>query len=93
MTLLAEPSYHYPVNTMTFAFLGLGAGVASATVSGAGFALAPRAGVNIMIGRSGILTPAFQVVYNTSGSIQTPQGTLLAVTTSYGMNLGYTVMW
>ena len=26
-------------------------------------------------------------------AIRTPSGTVLAVNTSYGMNIGYTVMW
>jgi hypothetical protein len=93
MNFLAEPSYHLPMSDKLFAFLGVGAGLGYSQVGGAGFALAPRAGLNILIGRSGILTPAFNVVYNTNQAVQTPQGTLLAVNTSYGASAGYTVMW
>jgi hypothetical protein len=93
MTLLAEPSYHLPVSDKIFIFAGIGAGLAYAKGPGAGFAVAPRLGMNAMVGRSGILTPAFNFVYSTSDVATTTQGTLLAVSTSYGMNIGYTVMW
>jgi hypothetical protein len=60
---------------------------------GAGFALAPRLGANVMVGRSGVFTPAITFVYSTSGAVETAQGTLLTASTSLGINLGYTVMW
>jgi hypothetical protein len=59
----------------------------------AGFALQPRLGANFLIGRSGVLTPSLTVAYSTVDAIRTPAGTILAVQTSYGMNIGYTVMW
>lgn len=93
MNFLAEPSYHLPLTNTLFAFLGVGAGLGYSEAGGAGFALAPRVGLNVLIGRSGILTPAFNVTYNTNQSVQTPQGTLLAVNTAYGASAGYTVMW
>lgn len=46
-----------------------------------------------LVGRSGILTPAFQVMSSTTDAIPTSQGTLLALALSYGFNIGYTVMW
>jgi hypothetical protein len=58
-----------------------------------GFAVAPRLGLNMMVGRSGIFTPAFNFNYSTTDAVQTNQGTLLAVNVSYGLNAGYTVMW
>lgn len=93
ITLLAEPSYHLPVSDRVFVFAGIGAGLGYAKGPGAGFAIAPRLGVNAMVGRSGILTPAFNFVYSTSDATTTSEGTLLAVSTSYGVNIGYTVMW
>jgi hypothetical protein len=92
-TVLAEPSFHLPFSRSLFAFFGMGAGVGYARGSGAGLALAPRLGMNILIGRSGILTPALQLVYSTTDAVQTAQGTLLAVNTSFGANIGYTIMW
>lgn len=91
--LLAEPSYHLPINSTLFAFLGIGAGISHVNGVGTGFALAPRLGMNILIGRSGILTPALIAQYSTTDSVETPNGTLVAVTSSFGMQVGYTVMW
>jgi hypothetical protein len=90
---LIEPSFHLPFSQTTFGFLGLGAGVSYVTEGDVGFALQPRLGANFLIGRSGILTPALTVAYSTVEALQTPQGTLLGVQTSYGLNVGYTVMW
>jgi hypothetical protein len=59
----------------------------------AGFAWQPRIGANFLIGRSGILTPSASLTYSTVEALRTPAGTLLAVQTTYGMNIGYTVMW
>lgn len=92
LNVLVEPSYHLPLTQSLFAFLGVGVGLGYADGPGAGFALAPRLGMNIMVGRSGILTPALQFVYSTSQVINTPQGTLIGGSTSFGLNVGYTVM-
>lgn len=92
LNVLVEPSYHLPINQSLFAFLGLGVGLGYADGPGAGFALAPRLGMNIMVGRSGILTPALQFVYSTSEVLRTPQGTFIGGNTSFGLNVGYTVM-
>lgn len=93
LTVLAEPSYHLPFTDTVFGFIGLGTGISYAEDPGIGFALAPRLGMNVMVGRSGVLTPALQVIYSTSDAIQTSQGTVIAVNTSFGANVGYTVMW
>jgi hypothetical protein len=90
---LIEPSFHLPFSEVAFGFLGLGAGVSYITGHDAGFALQPRLGANFLIGRSGVLTPSFTVAYSTVDAIRTPAGTVLAIQTSYGVNIGYTVMW
>jgi len=90
---LIEPSFHLPFSQVAFGFLGLGAGANYITGHSAGFALQPRLGANFLIGRSGVLTPSLNVAYSTVDAIRTPAGTLLAVQTSYGVNIGYTVMW
>jgi hypothetical protein len=90
---LLEPSFHLPFSQVAFGFLGLGAGVNYITGHDAGFALQPRIGANFLIGRSGVLTPAFAVNYSTVEAIRTEAGAVLAVRTSYGLNIGYTVMW
>ena len=93
LTALAEPSVHMPFSDIAFGFVGLGVGMSYSDGPGAGFALAPRLGMNFLVGRSGVLTPALNLVYSTTEAIQTPQGRLLAVNMSYGLNVGYTVMW
>jgi len=95
---LAEPSLHIPFTQSLYGFLGVGLGVASQSSSpgpdaGAGFAIAPRLGLNIMVGRSGILTPALQGLYQTTEAVSTPQGAVVAVKSSFGLQAGYTVMW
>ena len=90
---LVEPSMHLPLNNALFVFGGLGLGVQHADGPGTGFAVVPRLGLNMMVGRSGVFTPALTFGYSTTDAIQTNQGTLLAVSTTYGLNAGYTVMW
>jgi len=90
---VAEPSLHIPLNDTVFVFGGLGAGLSWVEGPGLGFALAPRIGLNVMIGRSGILTPQLLLQYATHEAIATPEGALLAVSVSYGAGVGYTVMW
>jgi hypothetical protein len=90
---LVEPSFHIPFSQFVFGFLGLGAGVNYISGHDAGFALQPRLGANFLVGRSGVFTPSLTVAYSTVDAIRTAAGTVLAVQTSYGMNLGYTVMW
>jgi len=92
-SFLLEPSVHIPFTKSLFGFLGVGMGVSYADGSGAGFALQPRLGLNVLVGRSGILSPAIYVQYTTTSAIQTDAGTLLQVNFGYGLNLGYTVMW
>lgn len=93
LNVLVEPSIHFPLSRTFFLFAGLGLGLAYADGPGAGFALAPRLGINLLVGRSGVFTPAATFVYSTSGAVETSQGTLLTASTSFGLNLGYTVMW
>ncbi|MCA9556944.1 MAG: hypothetical protein H6704_15505 [Myxococcales bacterium] len=92
-SLVAEPSYHLPFNDRTFAFFGLGAGVAYASDPGAGFLVQPRLGMNFLVGRSGILSPYVSAQYSTVDSVSTQRGTVLAVDFAVAGNIGYTVMW
>jgi len=93
MLFLVEPSYHFKLTDVMWAFLGVGAGVANQDPgAGVGFAVAPRFGLNVMIGRSGIFTPAMTAVYQTTSGVQTPQGSA-DVSGTFGMTAGFTVMW
>jgi hypothetical protein len=95
--VLGEPSYHFAVTANTWLFVGIGAGVASVPVgndrSSVGFDVAPRVGANLLIGRSGLLSPAFFIDYTTGEALQTSGSSLLGVNTTYGMQAGYTVLW
>jgi hypothetical protein len=95
---LAEPSYHVPFNRTMFAFGGLGIGAAYTSDLGAGLAVAPRVGMNFLVGRSGILTPSLSYEYTThdvdsvdSGDMQNTS--LVAVSSALRINVGYTAMW
>jgi hypothetical protein len=57
-TVLVEPSYHLPLCDMLLVFGGLGAGLAY-NGSNPAFALEPRIGLNVEVGRSGVFSPAF----------------------------------
>jgi hypothetical protein len=95
--MLAEPSFHLPLNKFAWAFLGLGIGVASVPAdsygSSMGFDLAPRIGANFLIGHSGIVSPALFVDYTTSEALQSNGDRVLGVNTTYGLQAGYTVLW
>ena len=95
---LIEPSYHLPFNRTTFGFMGLGIGAAYVSQLGAGLAIAPRIGANVLVGRSGILTPSLSYEYTTHNVDSNPTGemqnvTLLAVSSALRVNVGYTAMW
>jgi len=61
-TIELEPSFHLPIDQdeRVFLFAGLGVGVGFDGRFGA-FQLAPRAGANLIFGRSGVLTPSFRL--------------------------------
>jgi hypothetical protein len=93
-SLILEPSYHLPFNRQVFGFLGLGVGASHVDGPGLGFAMSPRVGANVMVGRSGVLTPAIAWQYTTHDSVETSGGMqLLAVSSAISANVGYTVMW
>ena len=97
-TALVEPSYHLPFNRTTFGFMGMGIGAAYEHQLGTGLAVAPRIGANILVGRSGVLTPALSYEYTTH-DVNTVQAgdmrdvTLVSVSSALRINVGYTAMW
>lgn len=93
LTALVEPSLHIAFTDSLYGFAGVGAGLSYIDGPGAGFAVAPRLGLNVLVGRSGILTPALNLVYATTDAVTTAQGTRVEVNTVFGLNVGYTVMW
>ena len=94
VNLLVEPSYHLAFTNSVYGFLGVGVGLAYRNGGvGTGFAVAPRLGMNVMVGRSGIFTPAITAVYQTTDAVSTPNGTVVSVSGTLGLQAGYTVMW
>ena len=91
--LMLEPSIHLPINDSLFGFVGAGIGLSAAKHSDVGAAVGARVGLNIMVGRSGVLSPEINTQYSTNHAVATSQGTLLAVNSSFGFGAGYTVMW
>src|SRR5688572_23421339 len=96
---LVEPSYHVPFNRTMFAFGGLGLGAAYVSEMGTGLAVAPRIGMNFLVGRSGVLTPSLSYEYTThdidevqdTGDMQSTQ--VIQVSSALRFNIGYTAMW
>lgn len=95
---LVEPSYHVPVNRSLFGFFGMGIGAAYVGELGAGLAVAPRIGLNFLVGRSGVLTPSLAYEYTTH-NVDTVDDemnndiALVAVSSAMRVNIGYTAMW
>ena len=97
-TALVEPSYHLPFNRTTFGFMGMGIGAAYEHQLGTGLAVAPRIGANILVGRSGVLTPSLSYEYTTHDVNTVQSGdmrdvTLVSVSSALRINVGYTAMW
>ena len=95
---LLEPSYHVPFNRTTFGFVGMGIGAAYVSGLGAGLAVAPRIGANVLVGRSGVLTPSLSYEYTTHNVETVTEDdmkniTLVAVSSALRINIGYTAMW
>jgi hypothetical protein len=97
---LAEPSFHLPFNRSMFGFVGIGVGASYVSQLGAGMAVAPRIGMDFLVGRSGILRPSLSYQYtthdaNASGNSMdgTADVTLVAISSALRFNIGYSSMW
>src|SRR5690606_15703636 len=88
--VLIEPSYHLPFSRQVFGFLGIGMGGAHIEEAGFGFSIAPRLGANLLVGRSGILTPSLSYQYTTHDTMKREGGTatFAAVSTALMANIG-----
>lgn len=80
-SVLAEPSYHIGFTDMVYGFVGLGVGFTYQSQPGVGFALAPRIGSNLLVGRSGIVTPALTWEINAGDRMDAVR-----------VSIGYTIM-
>lgn len=96
---LAEPSFHLPFNRSMFGFVGMGIGAAYVDELGTGLAVAPRVGMDFMVGRSGILRPSLSYEYTTHDAMGTVDAngntdvTLVAISSALRFNIGYSAMW
>jgi len=90
--VFAEPSLHVPLTNRFLIFGGVGIGAAF-TDDEVGFAIRPRIGFDILIGRSGIFRPAFDLTWSSSEVVNQAGTTFVGVQTSYGVSFGYHVMF
>ena len=96
---LVEPSLHFAMNKQMFTFVGVGVGGAYIDTLGAALAVAPRAGFNVLIGKSGVLSPSLSYQYTmhdtmlARGADGTTNVALVAATSALRANIGYTLMW
>lgn len=86
---LIEPSWHVQLSGPLFFFFGAGIGVAHEKATGTGLALAPRIGVNALIGGNGVATAGFEYIYSAS-----PKATVEERdSATLGLRAGYTIAW
>ena len=89
LVLLVEPSWHMQLKGALFLFFGSGFGTAYEKASGTGLALAPRTGINVLIGGNGVVNVGFEYVYAASPKAA-PKDRDNATP---GLRAGYTVAW
>jgi hypothetical protein len=98
-TLLIEPSLHLPIGPSLFGFVAMGVGAAYVDELGAGIAVAPRIGLDVLVGERGILRPSLQYAYTTQDAMAavnddgTTSVTLVAISSTLRFNLGYSMIW
>ena len=81
---LVEPSFHLPFNRSMFGFIGMGVGASYVSDLGTGLAVAPRIGMDFLVGRSGVLRPSLSYQYTTidTGMSGTEDVTVVALTSA-----------
>ena len=102
-SFLAEPSLHFPINDGLFWAGGLGMGVAVTDGLGggdgvtAGFALAPRTGLQLLVGRSGIMNLGvrYSMIFSDVEADVGPAAgqAVLTFVNTFDAQVGYTVMF
>ncbi len=90
---LVETSFHVHVGGPVFAFFGAGTGVVYEKDTGAGLAIAPRLGLNFLIGGSGVLKLALSYVYTATKRTAIEDGSTDPHTSTFAFQMGCTVAW
>jgi hypothetical protein len=90
---ILEPSFHVQIVDVVFGFFGAGAGIAYEKQTGVGLAVAPRTGINLLIGGSGVLTAALSFVYTATKRTAIEDGSTDPHTSTIGFQIGYSVAW
>lgn len=92
-SVLLEPSFHAHVGGPVFVFFGAGGGVAYERETGGGLAIAPRIGLNFLIGGSGVLKLAASYVFTATKRTAIEDGSSDKHTSTFGLSFGCTVAW
>jgi len=90
---LLEPSFHISVAGPVFWFFGAGVGFAYEKDTGAGLAIAPRSGLNVLIGGNGVLKLAFSYVFTATKRTAIEDGSTEPHTNTFGLQMGGTIAW
>ena len=86
---LIEPSWHVQLSGPLFFFFGAGIGLAHEKATGTGLAVAPRIGVNLLIGGNGVASAGFEYIYAASPKASAEERD----TATLGLRAGYTIAW
>jgi hypothetical protein len=92
-SMVLEPSFHISVSGPVFWFFGAGIGGAYEKASGFGLAIAPRSGLNVLIGGSGILNVALAYVFTATKRTAIEDGSDEPHTSTFNGQIGYSVAW
>ncbi|HEY4182346.1 MAG TPA: hypothetical protein VGM90_36185 [Kofleriaceae bacterium] len=92
---IVEPSYHAPLSKTVWSFIGMGIGTAWAKELGTQVIVAPRIGVNLLVGRRGAVTPAIAYRFVTHGTIDAADddAATRALTRALQLEVGYSFRW
>lgn len=92
-SMLAEPSYHLALDDRTFAVVGMGVGAAYVHALGTGLAVAPRIGVEFVVGRALVITPALAYTYVAHRALADDDVAVAGVTGAMRLQIGVAATW
>lgn len=92
-TSLVEPIYHLALDSETFGFIAMGAGLAYASELGAAFLVAPRIGVRFVVGTRGVATAALAYEYVSHTTSDESPPVAPAAASALRAQVGYSITW